>query len=103
MADLIDRAALEIDAWDKATEHKPKPLSYTNKEFTVFIREGASLNGIPCTAVGMRYKYKGEIYGIEIPFSQLTLEDNDIAEACKELALCFLDSLKALEQQERRS
>ncbi len=72
------------------------------KEFTIFIRENASLNATTQSVVGIRYHRKGKPYGTQINFDKTRLEDDEIAEACKELALCFLDSLKALEQQERR-
>ena len=66
------------------------------REFTIFIREGASLNSTGQSVVGIRYQHKGMPYGTQINFNKVRLEEDEIAESAKELVLSYLDAERIL-------
>ena len=67
-----------------------KLMLSSEREFTIFIREQVSLNSTEQSVVGIRYHHEGKPYGTQINFDKIRLEEDEIAEAAKELALSYL-------------
>lgn len=63
------------------------------------IKEGMDLEGTTCSRVSVQYLYEGRVYGTYVDFKKANLDDDDIAEAFKELAHGYTMALECLEAE----
>lgn len=79
-------------AEDNNAPGKERTLSFS-------IKEGMDLEGATCSRVSVQYLYEGKVYGTYVDFKKAKLDEDDIAEAFKELAYSYTMALECLEAE----